>query len=938
MGRLFPVLIATLLLAAAAAGGERRRIRIGMEDDTPPYSYMNHEGKPAGYTADLLHGIALTAGVDFEIKVAPWRLINADFEAGKLDALANVVITPARRGTMDFSIAHSTLHAVAITPLGTEPIRRSAQLRGKRVCVLGGSVAHMSAQAHNNWQSILLVLTQRDQLQFSVARGDSDVAIVMRPAGDVDNIRPGLQYSILEDLHYQYYMAVHKGDAATLGALNEGLSALISDSALERIASRWLDNHSPRPVRLVDLKPYAWAIFISMAVVVGVMAWQQKVITERRQLTRSLSESEGRLRGLIAQMNAGVQLLDSEGRMIFVNDKALLMLGGTREQVIGRTIPSFHWDVVREDGTVLPSAEYPAMRALTTRQRVEGEVLGVLDPSTSQWKWFQVSAEPLPQDPPEVLVVFHEITAIKRSEQRLRLLAAALEAADIAIEIANAEARIEWVNPAFERLSGYTERELVGGTARVLRPGLLPEPAYQEMRAAADAGRGWTGEFDNTRKDGSAYREEVTITPVRDPSGATFHYISIKRDVTERRLIQQRTVDSQRMEGIGLLASGIAHDLNNILSPIMLSIDILRSRYPGEQECLDLIDRSAKRGADIVRQVLTYSRGMEGERVAVRVPDLIGEVARLIAELLPRNITLSYAASRPNDFIEADPTQMHQVLLNLALNARDAMPAGGKLTFTATREVLGPGHPHLGSQGPPGDYALIKVEDTGEGISPENLPRIFDPFFTTKPRGKGTGLGLSTVHGIIRSHGGFIHVASTPGVGSTFWLYLPRADGELNLGQVTGERPAGEGHGELILIADDEAPILRITQLVLEKHGYKTCLAHDGREAIAMFTARRAEVKLVLLDRMMPNLGGEAAAAAIRALSPTVPIILATGLISDESGKADSNSLAEFGVNHLLRKPFTEERILALIRECVPGPDDGQTAPSPAAAGTVRSP
>ncbi|MBI2516152.1 MAG: PAS domain S-box protein [Opitutae bacterium] len=504
----------------------------------------------------------------------------------------------------------------------------------------------------------------------------------------------------------------------------------------------------------------------------------------------------------------------------------------------------------------------------------------------------------------------------QQAEADLHLQSAALSATINSVVITDPQGNIEWVNPAFTRITGYQAAEVIGQNPRLLKSGQQSDAYYANLWQTITSGRSWSGEFINVRKDGGLYTEEVTITPVRDQTRAIAHFVAVKQDVTEKKSLERQLFQTQRLEGIGLLASGIAHDLNNVLAPIALSIELLRLQFPGSGKRLDLIEESCRRGSDIIRQVLTFARGVEGERGALQVGRLVKEMSRLITETFPRNIEVVYHLAAGDDQVRGDPTQIHQVLLNLAVNARDAMPNGGHLTLLVERKIL---DEFAASQIPgarPGEFVMLVVRDTGTGIPPENLPHIFEPFFTTKPRGQGTGLGLSTVHGIVRSHQGFVHVRSELGVGTEFQVYLPALPPtELTEARARTATPFPVGHGELVLVADDEATIREITRLVLEEHGFAPLLAENGKEALELFHAHRERIKLVILDRMMPGMSGEEVARKIHQLAPQLPIFLSTGLLMEGNEPAKEEALKAVGVTAILHKPYTEAVLLKALRQ-----------------------
>ena len=367
-------------------------------------------------------------------------------------------------------------------------------------------------------------------------------------------------------------------------------------------------------------------------------------------------------------------------------------------------------------------------------------------------------------------------------------------------------------------------------------------------------------------KDGRYANVQDRGYVVRNAAGRGIRMVGGMTDLTERKKLEAQYLRAQRMESIGTLAGGVAHDLNNVLSPIMMAIDLLKldaSGNPKRLQLLDTIRASARRGADLVRQVLSFARGLEGERIAVDLHHLVDDLRGIITETFPRKITIETEIPSNLWPIIGDATQIHQVLLNLAVNARDAMPEGGTLTFAADNLEVDAQYAGTGQEVRPGPYVMIAVTDTGTGMPPEVRDRIFEPFFTTKEIGKGTGLGLSTVHAITKSHGGFLTVDSEMGHGTTFKVFLP-ADRELaRIAAENAPVDVPRGRGELVLVVDDEESIRSITQQTLEAFGYRVLTASDGAEAVAVFAQHTGETALVLIDMAMPVLDGPTAIHAL---------------------------------------------------------------------------
>ena len=375
---------------------------------------------------------------------------------------------------------------------------------------------------------------------------------------------------------------------------------------------------------------------------------------------------------------------------------------------------------------------------------------------------------------------------------------------------------------------------------------------------------------------------------------------------------------AQRLESIGTLASGLAHDLNNVLTPIMMAVNFLKDDAKDEstRTWLQTLETCSQRGADIIRQVLMFARGVEGSRVPLDLKHLVVEMERIVRETFPRSISLRRFFAQPTPLVKADATQMQQVLMNLCVNARDAMPRGGTLTLRLDCADLNGDATRLHPKALPGSYAVLSVADTGEGIPPDIMDKIFDPFFTTKPLGRGTGLGLPTVLGIAEGHGGFVVVESKIGHGTTFRVYLPaETEGRLAAASPAGPTTLPKGNGELILVVDDESSVRRLTEAILSRHGYRVLGASDGREALSIFTDHSGKIKAMITDLMMPRMDGPATIRAIHAIQPGLKTITITGL--GEDGRHAEAKAA--GSDLILNKPFTSEQLLTNLKNLLEG-------------------
>jgi signal transduction histidine kinase/CheY-like chemotaxis protein len=458
---------------------------------------------------------------------------------------------------------------------------------------------------------------------------------------------------------------------------------------------------------------------------------------------------------------------------------------------------------------------------------------------------------------------------------------------------------------------GWTRQEAVGLNIGGL---LYTNPKkFEEANGLAISQGEWHGELQHLTKDRGELTIEARWTLIRDTDGHPKSVLAINTDVTEKKKIEAQFMRAQRMESIGTLASGIAHDLNNILAPIMMSIDILKSDSdsPETKQILETIGVSAKRGADIVRQVLTFARGMEGERIEVQPKHLLNDLENIIKDTFPKDIRLQF--SIPNDTwtILGDPTQVHQILLNLCVNARDAMPNGGSLTVGVQNSVLDDQYVAMNIQAKPGRYVNITVTDSGTGMPPAIVDKIFEPFFTTKELNKGTGLGLSTVMAIVKSHEGVINVYSEPGKGTAFNVYLPAMELSTEARKEQSDQASlPRGNGEMILVVDDEASILTITGQTLQAFGYQVLTATDGAHAVAVYAKHEKEISVVLTDMMMPVMDGLAMIHALMRMNPAVKVIAASGL----NANGNVAKVSGAGVKHFLTKPYTAATLLKTMR------------------------
>jgi PAS domain S-box-containing protein len=616
-------------------------------------------------------------------------------------------------------------------------------------------------------------------------------------------------------------------------------------------------------------------------------------------------------RTLIDRTSDGIEVIDPEtGRFLDVNATVCERLGYSREEMLSMTVSDAtaggitpeRWRASMEG---LRSTGYRIME--TRHRRKDGSTF----PTETTIRYSELNRS-------YIVAVVRDITERKKADQHLKLISSALEAAANAFVITDRSGVIEWVNTAFTTLTGYSCAEVNGLNPRVLNSGTHDRAYFKNLWDTINAGNVWQGEIINRRKDGKLYTEDMTVTPVRDELNEITHFIAVKQDITARKLLEAQFLRAQRMESVGTLAGGIAHDLNNVLGPILMAAEVLQDEVKDVQgrKMLKVLEASARHGADLVRQVLAFARGVEGKRILLNPVHILHELENVIRDTFPKNIDFNLDARRDIWSVEADPTQLNQVFTNLCVNARDAMPNGGGLNLAIENVVLDEMYADMNTDAAPGDYVMITVEDTGSGIPADIRDKIFEPFFTTKEIGKGTGLGLSTTAGIVRSHGGFIRVYSEMGKGTSFKVYL-HANSSKEAEEAAGEvTPLPRGNGETVLVVDDEERMRAAVQSTLERFGYRVMLANNGAEAVASYVQNREGIAIVLTDMAMPIMDGPATIVALKALNPKVKIIASGGLATE----SDTARVIEAGVKQFVPKPYTAETLLTALAEALQQP------------------
>ncbi|MCF4967488.1 hybrid sensor histidine kinase/response regulator [Nostoc sp. CMAA1605] len=631
---------------------------------------------------------------------------------------------------------------------------------------------------------------------------------------------------------------------------------------------------------------------------------------ERQHIEDALRQSEERFRVALKNSPIFVFNQDRDLRYTWVyNQRA----GWTEQTMLGK-----------QDCEIMPHTDAQALTAikyhvLTTGIGTRAEVSIT---THKGMRYYDLTVEPLQNESQEIVgitcasidITEQQIALQERqlAEAKIREQAALINISTDAICVRDLQNQILFWNKGAENLYGWQAQEVIGKNASEV---LFPEPSPEiELALLQVISQGkWQGELNKVTKNGKEIVVASRWSLVRDEDNKPKSILTVDTDITQKKYLEAQLLRTQRLESIGTLASGIAHDLNNILTPILAGAQLLPLKFPDvderTQHLLEILEINAKRGADLVKQVLSFARGVEGKRITLQLRHIIAELAKVLKETLPKSIEVITDISKDLWMISGDSTQLHQVMMNLCVNARDAMPNGGTLTITAENLLIDENYARMNLEATVGPYIVVTVADTGVGISEDNLDRIFEPFFTTKAVGQGTGLGLSTVIGIVKSHGGFVNVDSVLGSGTIFKVYLPAVESTEIFS--TDELIPSTGKGELILIVDDEPAIRDITKTSLESHEYQTLVASDGIEAIAVYAKYVDKISAVLVNLMLPGLDGLTTIRTLKKINPDVKIVATSGLIA----KNKLGEIVNTGAATFLSKPYTINELLLALNQ-----------------------
>lgn len=640
------------------------------------------------------------------------------------------------------------------------------------------------------------------------------------------------------------------------------------------------------------------------------VAFLEETLLEKEKIGAALQDSEKRYRRLFESARDGILILDADtGKVADANPFLLQLLGFSYDELCGQHI----WEL----GTFRDiAASKDAFKFLQDTQYIRYEDLPLETHDGRPIAVEFVSNVYLVDHSRVIQCNIRDITARKRDDAERKRLLAAIEQAGEGIVMTDARGNIEFINPAFEKMSGYSREEIVGQNPRLLNSGQQDDLFYRNLWETIASGKTWGGRIINKRKDGTLYTEETTISPVRDSLGRIVNYVAVQHDITEHLQLTAQFQQAQKMEAIGLLAGGVAHDYNNMLSVILGyaemglgKVDPVHSLH----EDLEIIIKAAKRSAHITRQLLTFARKQAITPVVLDLNQTVESMLTMLRRLIGEDIDLAWLPKAGLFPLRMDPVQIDQILANLCINARDAITGVGKVTIETGKAQFDKAYCADNFGFKEGDYVLLAVSDDGCGMNKEVLDQIFEPFFTSKGLGMGTGLGLSTVHGIVKQNNGFINVYSEPGTGTTMKIYLPRYTDQAT---VTSRETAWEiplSQGETVLVVEDEPAILEMNRMMLEKLGYRVLAAGSPNQALILSEQYADIIHLVLTDVVMPQMNGRVLAGRLQFLYPNIKILFMSGYTADVIAH---RGVLDEGM-HFIQKPFSIGDLAVKIRDVI---------------------
>ncbi|MBT3296815.1 MAG: PAS domain S-box protein [Verrucomicrobia bacterium] len=943
--------MAVLLLCAAVAAAAPQRLRVAVFDAYPLCRIPTADVPESGLFLNLLEIMAAEEEWVLEYVLATPDGCVAMVEKGEVDLAVAVAYTRAREARVTFSqVPVISTWAQVYVPHRSD-IQSLLDLEGHSLGMVEGDiyaqdVRRLVQQLDLSCQFV--EFERYDEILEALERGWVEAGVVDRLYGLVNAENFDIRSTAIMVAPVELrFAATRKLGPPLISLLDYHLSRLKNDPRSEY--HQFMERTLGVGESTVNYRSIAWVVIGAAAAVFFLLAisflLRRDVQKKTRELSRNnealeaeiarrkgiaddLSRSEARYRGFFNQSPIGIGLFDASARLIESNQAYLDIFGADS----GGRLEGLHLSTMLSppgwSDTTLGRGETVRYRADCNFDHVAAINLYITHRTGTSH--LDVVIVPLRREGHEVvsyLAQVQDITPHIEAESEHSRLVAAVEQSAEAIVITDAQGLIEYINPQFEKTTGYSLDEVRGRNPSLLKSGKQDDAFYEALWATIVRGEIWRGHFVNRKKNGQLFEEEATISPVKNESGEIINYVAVKRDVTHENEMEERLQQAQKMEAIGTLAGGIAHDFNNILTSIIGYTQLAESETednPDAQNYLEQVRKASRRAAELIKQILSFSRSSMRERSLLNVGSLVQEALKLLRSTIPTTIEIKQQVDLGCGPILADATQMHQVVMNLCTNAYQAIEEHGSITVTLKEVTMDEVAPGMRPDTRAPHYAQLVIGDTGCGMDTDTEQRIFEPYFTTKSGGEGTGLGLSMVHSIVYAHDGFISVASDCGEGTTFTLMFPivRSGAEAADDEAAIELlPRG---CERILFVDDEEMIVFLGRTLLEGLGYKVVACTDSQNALAAFLKAPDSFDLVLTDQTMPGLTGSDLALEVRKHRADIPIVLCSGYSPDMT----MTKMRKIGIAEYIMKPVDRSILAQAVRRALDGGVVAGRAPS----------
>lgn len=906
---------------------EHPKLRLGVGVALPPFMWVEKEDGQMvfkGMVADYIDLLSKKLDIEMEVVLdIPFNEALERGRTGQIDLFPCLTKTPERSKILLFTEPYLSYPLVIVAREDAPVIGGIEDLSGKRLAIVKHLMAYSKLQEEHKVNDIDFVFTNTvlENLE-AVSTGMADVSIINLAVASYFIQKKGLtNLRIASAVHWegvQYSMGTRK-DWPMLHNIISKAQSSITQQEKDQISTRWIRMQYDTGVN-VDVI-VQWFLAIAMVMVVFFaffLIWNRRLrneISERQSVEKALKENERKLQALIGNLPGIVYSCtnEPEWKMLYISDGCSALTGYAPSELVFNNVRSYNDLIVPEDREYVQNKIQAALKQ-SEPFTIEYRIL--TRDNNEKWVWERgqrVAGQPEGQLLIEGLIT--DITERKRYEAERERLKMAIEQSGEIIVITDSTGTIQFVNRAFEKETGYTRYEAIGQNPRILKSGKQDEKFYDNLWATISGGQIFQGRIINKRKNGTLYTEFATISPVVDHKGEIISYVAVKRDITLHLQMEKQLHQAQKMDSIGQLAGGVAHDYNNMLSVIIGYTELVMDQVDQNgnlYEELMEIRAAASRSADITRQLLGFARKQTVVPEVLDLNDVVENALKMLLPLIGEDIEMVWQPKADLWQVKIDPTQLEQILTNLCVNARQAIKGVGKIVLETNNVIFDELYcsQHVGTI--PGEYVQLMVTDDGCGISKKDQQNIFEPFFTTKDIGEGTGLGLATVYGIVKQNNGYVYVYSELSKGSTFKIYLPRhlsQDGVRK--DASQETDIPEGHGETILVVEDEPATLKLTKRILSGLGYTVIDASTTKQALDFAKENQGEIQVLLTDVIMPEMNGRELATAIRALCPKLKVLFMSGYTADIIAR---QGVLPAGVN-FIQKPFTKKDLANEIRE-----------------------